>query len=246
MSNTNSAEKSLKVLRSAARRITKKSSKSGRAVQNPLNVLSDSQLVEIYLRFEKGQDPERVRRVMQIDWRVLKGVRPETSLAYLKRFREDTLSIKQKALAEATPEQKVEITENVKRIVEELDGLGSLRWLITEQIDRVSMCRDREKIMKLPLTLTNTVVRDLGDLLEKYLKLEIDLGLIDSKEAKVDLLMREKFMHILTDTIQDSGKNLLGATSKFLAEAEKEAITFEEDAEGSYVKAEENKDASNS
>ena len=226
----------MKVLRSAARRVTKKSSKSGKIVQNPLNVLSDSQLVEIYLRFEKGQDPERVRRVMQIDWRVLKGVRPETSLAYLKRFREDVLSIKQKALAEATPEKKAEITENVKRVVEELDGMGSLRWLIVEQMDRVSMCRDREKTMKLPLTLTNTVVRDLGDLLEKYLKLEIDLGLIDSKESKVNLMIKEKFMNLLDNTLQDSGKNILGATSKFLEEAEKEAITFEEDIEGNYVK----------
>lgn len=221
----------IKGLRKIAQRVARNASKT---CTNPLNTLIDSQLVELYLRFEKGQEVDRVRKVIQLDWKLLKNVGICTLRRNLKNFREDALTLKQKAIVAATPVQKEKIEKDVKRIVEELDGLGSLRWLIEQQMERMSMCREREKMTKLPFTLTNTVVRDLGDLLEKYLKLEIDLGLIDSKGSKVDLLIKEKFINILDNTLQNSGKNLLGATNEFLIEAEKEAITFDEDADGVY------------
>lgn len=204
---------------------------------NPLNRLSDRQLAEVYFRLEKGQAINHIRRVIVTDWRIARDVHWLSMDGYLKRFKEDTLTPVKKALVEAKPKQKEEIERNVKRIVEELDGLGSLRWLITEEMDRVEMWRMREKTAKLPLDGTNRVIKDLGELLEKYLRLEIDLGVIEPKESKLSLLLKEKFMYILDQTVQNSGKNLLSATEAFLIEAEKEAISFEKGVDGEYVKS---------
>lgn len=229
--------KVLSLLREAA----KKPPSRGQIKQafNPLNNLSDTQLVEVYFRLEKGQEIDRIRKVIQLDWNIAKELHVTTMRGYLKRFREYVLTPVQKAIAETPPSGKSVLTNNVKHVLEELDGLGTLRWLIQEQVTRLQMYRNRENMAKLPISGTNTVVKDLGELLERYLKLEMELGLLDTKESKINLVIKEKFVNIMDNALKNSGQNLVMATHKFLESAEEESVYLEEGEDGTYRKIEE-------
>jgi len=215
------SEKIRAMLRKAAQIVSNKG-KGGKV--NTLNELSDKQLVDIYFRLEKGEDIRDIRRLLQVEWRIAPNSHMYKVMGDLKRFKDAVLTPVQKALSEAEGMNKAKITVAVRRILDELDGMGSLRWMINEQMKRLTMWREREDNMKMPLIATNAVMRDLGDLLDKYIQKEIDLGLLEPTESKREIMLKEKFLNFITHNVQNSGKNLLDATTKFIKDAEEEAV----------------------
>ena len=202
---------------------------------NPLNGLSDKQLFELYIRYEQGQQDDRILRLVRLEWGCGKEIPYPTMRGFMQRFKKAVLTPIEDILAEAGSEEEAGEIRKKLKIIEELDGLGSLRWLIQEQKDRVEAYRGIEKKSLIPSTAANAVIRDLGDLLDKYIKIQMDLGLIETKEDKKDKEMRDRFMYILSDKVQNSGDNLIQAANKLLEAAENEAITIEVETEEELV-----------
>jgi len=91
----------------------------------------------------------------------------------------------------------------------------------------------REKT-SLPFKFTDKTVKTLGELINMYIKFQIELGLIDSVPTETNLNVRHQFEGIMQNTLEHGGQNMMKATSKFMELAERHSLTLEMDDEGNY------------
>jgi hypothetical protein len=201
-----------------------------------LRLLSDRQLAEVYHRLKRGQTAYHVSKICQDDWRIQRDSSIQSLSRGMLRFRDAILGDIQKD-AVKSEEGKKEFAARKKRgsaIVNKLDGLGRLRWLIERQTDRIQALLDREQ-SAIPFQMTDKSIKVLGELIEQYLRLQMELGLIDSKPEEFNLNIEHKFKAILTGMqFTDDGHRLAIAANKFLEMASEASIIMEPEADGTY------------
>jgi hypothetical protein len=79
----------------------------------------------------------------------------------------------------------------------------------------------------------------LFDMIETYMNFEIKLGIRESRESEVMVLLKERFDGMMQGPAfaGDGGARIVAAAGTFLELAEKSAITLEEAMDGSYKAA---------
>lgn len=207
-----------------------------------LRHLSDKQLLESYHRLRMGQGVYAVVRVAQHEWGVMRTSSTKSMARGMRAFRDKTVGVLHVAptidtRAGATRSERRDAAELLgmrgKRIIEKLDGLGRLCWLIEVQTDRVAILAEREQTT-LPFKITGKEVLTLGKLLGDYMKLQMDLGLLETKPHEFNLNIKHKFAGLLQHSVKEDGEIMAQAAGKYIELAEQEALTFELDEDGAY------------
>jgi hypothetical protein len=223
------SKKTLEMLRAAA---NEKVTPAGKL--SCLSKFSDRQLIEVYLRLRKGYDLDHIIRIIQKDWGFYSTIKATKVMKHLVNFRDTVLTSVQKEIIQEISQGDKSVTKRTHRTLESLDGLGALRWLITEQMERVQLYRECETVAGMPMTATDTSVKELGVLLDKYLDIEMKLGLLEPTPSKMEQDINKKFQGLVLGNLQNDGRSIIEAASKFLDYAERETLTIEADTEGKY------------
>lgn len=189
---------------------------------NWMKHLSDKQLVEIYQRLRLGQKPRTiVRKVVQDQWGIQTKTTTDSLARAVKRLRELALpelqKHGQKHDPESDPEEAKMLTQRGKRIVEKLDALGTLRWMVEEQLDRIQMLRGTEKKTKFALQETNKIMSQVRETLHTILDTEMKLGLVDVKPSEHNLNISASFDGMMDHVVSGDGAVLLSAIGKLMA-----------------------------
>jgi len=201
-----------------------------------LRHLSDRRLSEVYHRLRMGQSSHHIAKMAKMEWGVMKDSDIKSLSRGVRQFRDKVVG-DLKAEGYKTPERK-EVAESVRRrgkyLTEKLDGLSRLRWLIDTQTERVALLVEKEKT-SLPFRFTGKEVKYLGELLEMYVRFQIDLGLLDAKPAEFNLTVKHRFDGLLQNSLRGGGVSMIEATNKFLEMAEEKALTFKLTDDGAYA-----------
>jgi len=201
-----------------------------------LKLLSDKQLAEVFHRLKLGQTSLYIAKMAQREWNVKPSSQPKSLARSVRSFRDKIVGELRKTDAKKEGQKEVlqDMMKRGKRIVDKLDGLGRLRWLIEEQTDRIQVLREREK-SSIPFEITEKAVRNAKELLEVYLKFQIELGLLDSKPSEHNIEIMHRFDGLMANTFTDDGARLINAGTKFLELAEKRSLTLERKPDGSFA-----------
>jgi hypothetical protein len=217
------------------------------AVQPPgkkgtwLRHLNDKRLLEVYFRLRRGQSALSVAGFSQKEWGVMRHSEVKSLARAVRVFRNKAIGLLKVAPLigpEGTKKERRGATEVLgkrgKRITKDLDGLGRLRWAIDIQTDRVATLVEKEK-QALPFKFTDKSIEVLTRMLESYMKIQVDLGLLESKPQELSLDVRHRFQGLMQHSMRGGGAGVTSAMGKFLEMAEEQALTFELDNEGQYV-----------
>lgn len=193
-----------------------------------MRYLSDLQLAEVFHRLRLRQSPNYICKIAQNDW----GVQPRSEIKSMARavraLRNDVIGDLRADEGKRTEEKKKEVarlTAKGKRISDRLDGMKRLAWLINIETDRVRMLYSKEKA-SMPFRHTEKTIEILADLLDKYMRLQIDLGLVESKPQPFQVAVMNKFTTVIGD-MKASGAPIVDATNHFLALLNESAIPME-------------------
>jgi hypothetical protein len=200
-----------------------------------LRRLSDNQLAEVYHRLKRGQPAYRIAKIAQEDWGVNRKADIKSMSRAIRAFKYSMLGdieLEKTSNSEDRKEEGRKLERRGHAIVEKLDGLGRLRWLIEVQTERVISIIDREK-KALPFKFTDRSIEVLKDMINNYLEIQIKLGIIDAKPPELHLTMKHRFDGLIQHTVQP-GSALVDWTDKFLESAEKEALTLRLGSDGQY------------
>lgn len=200
-----------------------------------LNSLTDKQLAEVYHRLKMGQAAHYIVRIVQNDWGHFRKSDTGSLSRAVRRFRKEVLGDLQQDGRPTEEGKKLSdrLENRGKKVADKLDGMGRLGWLIEVQTDRVVALYEKEKA-SLPFKFTGKEVKTLAEMLETYIRLQIDLGLLDSKPSEYNLTIKHRFDGLLQNSLREDGVAMLDATNRFLELAEQKALTFKLSEDGSY------------
>jgi len=201
-----------------------------------LKDLSDKHLAEIYHRLLRGQPVNRLATIAQKEWGMLVNSKLEVLCRGIRVFRGRIIG---SLVAKATDTVKKQIIkkdlfERASKIATQVDGMELLAWTISEEAERLSMWRRLEDVENSPISATEDTISELGKLLEKYINLQIKLGVLDSKPSEFNLNLKHTFDGIMRNTIKNNEISMVNAANKFAQLAEESAISLEQDKEGMW------------
>ena len=202
---------------------------------NWMKHLSDKQLSEVYHRLKLGQNAVHIAKIAQSQWGLMQGSESRSIARSIRKFGKKVLGEMQLAKLDAKQEAKQIESDmrKAKRVVDKLDGLGRLRWLIDVETDRLEALREREKAA-IPFKFTDRTVQTLGVLLDMYMKWQVELGIVDSKPSEYNVNIKHGFEGIMEHTVQGNGNRMVDATHRFLEMAKQKALTLKRADDGSY------------
>ena len=194
-----------------------------------MRYLSDLQLAEVYHRLRMRQSPNHICRIAKEDW----GVQPKSEIKSMARavrsLRDVMIGELQADEGRRTEEKKKEVarlTAKGKRITVRLDGMKRLAWLINIETDRAKMLYTKEKA-SMPFRHTEKTIEMLGGLIETYMRLQIDLGLVESKPQPFQVSVMNQFNAVIGD-MKSTGAPIVEATNYFLELLNKNSVPMEE------------------
>lgn len=202
-----------------------------------LNLLNDLQLTEVYYRLQMGKPAYAIVKIAKEEWGVKRESDSKSMAREVRKFRDRALGEIASVGSSGTP-QATEIVQSLakkaKLVSEKVDALDMFGWLINLQAARIELLHAAEK-RSLPFKHTDGAVRNLGDMLGQYVKMQIDLGLIQQQPQEYNLQVQYSFSKI-QEGLNGKGPQAANALGRFLQWAEEEAVTLKLDPEtGSYV-----------
>lgn len=204
-----------------------------------LRYLSDKRLAELYHRLRHGQSPVVLSKVAQENWNVMKLSDPKSLARAIRDFRDrfvskaDLVEVSQPPSKEKKDAVLV-LGKRGQRIADKLDDLGVLRWAILEHAERYAELRTKEGKLGMPLKMTNPAFKELVYGIDRYVRLQMDLGLRDSKPSEFNINLKHKFDGLLGNLLTGDGTPMLDATATFIDKLEEEVLSLELNADGSY------------
>jgi len=200
-------------------------------------LLDDQQLLEVYYRLKRGQSANYVCRICQEDWGLKRGSSLKVLNKAMLKFRREALGdielTKIAARGKRDREEAESITKRTEKLKKKVDGLEKLAWAIQVQAERLETLVEREK-KAIPFKFTDKTVKTLGELLDTYLKYQIELGVLDAKPSEFNLNIKHKFEGIVQNALENSPHRFIDGMHKFLELAESKALTLVPDSEGTY------------
>lgn len=220
---------------------------------NPINTkhtlliraLSDNHLTEIYHRLMRGQDPSHIAKVIQEKWKLLVTVEYKVVCDDIKKFKDRVIGdlVPQKTDTAITSSTKKDLYTRASSISKKVDGMELMAWTIGEQAKRLEMWREKEDTARVPFKSTEVTVRELGSLLEKYVRLQMDLGVLDSKPSEYNLKIKYTFDGLMQHVVKNEN-TIIDTANQFAKLIESSSQILEQDADGVYKVADDHKDDS--
>jgi hypothetical protein len=124
------------------------------------------------------------------------------------------------------------LMRKAKARAEKVDGMGRLGWLIERQTERIQLLLEREKAES-HMKFTDKSMEVLLDMLDRYLTLQVKLGVLDAKPPELNLNVKHRFDGLMQHTVQ-GGSAVVEAADKLLELCEKEALTMQLNEDGEY------------
>jgi len=203
-----------------------------------LRHLSDQRLAEVYHRLRIGQSVNRVVVMAQKEWGIMKSSNIKSLSRGMAKFRDEIIGDVDLDTVK-TPEHRKENAAKKKRaryLVNKLDGLGVLRWTIEKQAERLQMYLEKEAATQFPFKQAEDTVKNLGGLIDTYMKYQVELGLLELKPQEFNVNIKHKFEALLGQgVVTDDGARMAAATHRFLELAEKSAVLMEVGVDGTCV-----------
>lgn len=203
---------------------------------NSLRELSDKHLAEVYHRLIRGQEPDRIAIVIHEKFKKLKSLKKSIICKDIKNFRKSVVGSLVPQSDDSTKDLvvKKDLYERAKSISKKVDGMELLAWIIGEQATRFELWREKENTAKIPFKATEHTVRELSSLLDKYIRLQIDLGVLDAKPSEYNLKVKHTFDGVMKHMIKGGENVMIDAANKFAELAEKSVETLEQNKEGEW------------
>lgn len=201
-----------------------------------LSTLTDQHLAEVYHRLLRGQEVQTIAKIAQKEWGQLVNSKLVVLCNDIRTFRTRVIG---KLLPQAHDDKdkkliKHELFEKAAKIASKVDGMELLAWTISEQAQRVQMWRDRENLEHEPIKAAETTISELGKLLEKYINLQINLGVLDSKPSEFNLHLKHSFDGVLNNVIKGNTGTIVDVANKFAKLAEESALNLEQNEDGTW------------
>lgn len=202
-----------------------------------LNMLNDEQLTEVFYRLQMGKPAYAIVRIAQQEWGIKRDSDPKSMARGVREFRDRALG--EVAVVEAisgthSADSVKALTRRAKRLSEKVDALDKLSWVIGVQQERIELLHAAEK-KSLPFKHTDGTIKTFGELLGLYVKMQIDLGLIQQQPHEYNLMVQHSFGKI-QEGLGGQGPAAANALGRFLQWAEEEAVELKLDPEtGAYV-----------
>lgn len=200
-----------------------------------LSQLNDKQLAEVFHRLKLGQPAYRIAKICKDEWGYMSKSSPKSLFRAIRAFKEAVLGLLELEKASSSKDRQEaakKLSKRAGRIVEQLDGLGRLRWLIDNQTDRVVTLIEKEK-GALPFQFTDKSIELLGNLIDKYMSIQVKLGIVDVKPSELNLTVKGRFDGLMTHTVE-GGQAVITAADKWLEACEQASLTLVLDDKGKY------------
>lgn len=208
-----------------------------------LKDLSDKRLAEVYHRLKRlKQPPLQIAKLAQSEWGVMRGSNPVSLSRAVYTLRDKMLKHDLKHYSElespTTVQQKQTALDVLgkrgQRVLDKVDWMGTMNWVMNEQVERIAQLRAKEIGLGMPLKMTEQAVSNFGALFAKMSEVCFRLGLWDSKPSEFNLNFKHTLDGVFAKVLTNDGVPMLEATSKFRDKLEEECLTFELSEDGSY------------
>lgn len=183
--------------------------------------LPDHLLAEIYLDLKQGSTFVEIIDKVQKDWRLLFDINPKLMMSDLANFKMKALN--DVALVEAQARTgepgAVAIKERLHTLSSRIDAMGRLGWLADVQTERIEEFVELEKEEGKPLAILNDTIRQLSSILDKYIRLENEMGV-----SRITLTASSPTSNMFAFETQDDTSKIVSATRKLLALTEERGL----------------------
>jgi hypothetical protein len=171
--------------------------------------LTDSQLVDIYNLIRSGKLLVEIPDTVVDNWGIDVGISKQQMVSDLANFKLKALDDVALAVAQqrAGDPRAGEIASRLNKLSTKVDAMGRLGWLIdlqTERVQSLTESKDSRTIHH-----ASEAVRELGLLLEKYIRLE-------SEVESGKITMRTSVSGSILDGLQEEGRLISEAATKLL------------------------------
>jgi signal transduction histidine kinase len=191
-----------------------------------LHKLDNNQLCEVYTDLRNGFNFSEVIDKVQLEWKIFFEMDSRLLMSDLANFKIkalDDLALLEAKFHNNEPMAKREMAR-LDGLSKKIDALGRLGWLADVQTDRVRNMVDTEQQENSPRSITGEAIRQLGTLLEKYIKLESETGATRITVTATTPQMQEAFL----STIEGDGNKMINATRRLMTMAEDRSISIKE------------------
>jgi hypothetical protein len=205
--------------------------------------LDNEQLAEVcYRMFEKEEDLRAIAKMVRDEW----GINPSgkwqlqdytRGMEQLKRRLATPMS--KHIMGKRNPEEKRKAKALKKkhlRIFKKLDPLGRLGWIVEQQTKRYAMARVKEKALKMPLDITDTIAANLTTQIRTYAEMGIKLGLLQGVPEEINVNLKAKADLVMAHFIAGDGQKMIRAANSYLEDMAGQCVDLEIDSEtGEFV-----------
>jgi hypothetical protein len=191
-----------------------------------LQKLSNRQLAEVYHRLKMGQSSYKVVQIAQRDWKVEVDSSVKSLCRAVRAFKLKVMGDLQLINGRGTQQGReisAKLQEKADRLIEKLDAMGRMRWLIEVQTDRIELYREKETTTRLPFKATDQSIKVLGELLTQFVCMQRDLGAIPQVPMEISLTTKGKFDEVMRGLGPD-GMRVADAVGRFLGWSETHAV----------------------
>jgi len=197
--------------------VAKESTLSGRW----LHEIPDHLLAEIYLDMREGATFIEIIDKVQKDWRILFDRNSRSLMGDLANFKMKALNdtaLVEAQLKNGEPGAR-EIKDKLENLSARIDAMGRLGWLADVQTARVEKFIAMEDVEGKPLIILNDTIRQLSSILEKYIKLENDVG-----TSRITFSTTGQPLKAFAFEAQDDTDKIISATRRLLALTEERGL----------------------
>lgn len=217
------------------RRIVEPQGKKGTWLRH----LSDAQLAEIYFRLRMGQAAYALAKICQNQWGIMVQSQPQSLARSIRAFADKALG--DSALAKINKGDPSEnkavakiIDKKAQDIIDKCDGLKVMAWTVLSQQERVLVMMKNENELGFVSKQTDNAIKVLSEITDRYLKMQIELGIRDSRPSPQELHIHAHVKQMLGALPDVEREKMADVALKFVEQIEKKAITLQMDKDGAY------------
>jgi hypothetical protein len=191
-----------------------------------LHELDDNLLYQVYVDLRNGSNFSEVIDKVQLEWRLYFTVEPRKLMGDLANFKIralDDIALLEAQYHNNEPQAQREVAR-LEGLSRRIDAMGRLGWLADVQTERVKDMVEAEQEDQSPKSITGEAIKQLGVLLEKYIKLESETGASRITITATTPKMQEAFI----STIEGDGNKMIDATRRLMAFAEDRSLLIKE------------------
>lgn len=204
-----------------------------------LRHLSDAQLAEIYFRLRTGQAAYALAKICQEQWGIMVRSQPQSLARSIRSFADKALSDAQlAALKKGDPSENKALTKIIDKtaqdLLEKCDGLRVMAWTVLSQQERVSVMIQNENEFGFMSKETDNAIKVLSEITDKYVKMQVELGVLDSRPTPTELHVHAHVKQMLGALPEVEREKMADIALKFVEQMESKAIQLIMDKDGTY------------